>query len=208
MYLFANSRNGVSALELQRHIGVTYKCAWRMAHQIRKHMGSIDKTLPLKGEVEADETYIGGRTYHGPRGRGAHNKTIVFAMAERGGSIVSKVIENVRKHTLQPIICDTVKEGSTINTDELKSYVGLNKEGYIHRRVNHSMGQYVDGTCHVNSVEGFWARLKLSIRGTHVHVSRRHMQNYVSEFAYRYNRRHEPERIFSDMVSSLHSSPT
>ena len=203
MHLFSNSRHGVAAKELERQLGVTYKTAWRMAHEIRKYMAEVDGEWPLDGDIEADETYVGGRTTGGKRGRGAPNKTVVFGMLERGGDVMAKVVPDVRKKTLQPIIEESVVAGSTVHTDELKSYGGLSKAGYDHETVNHGAGEYVDGDCHVNGIEGFWARLKLSIRGTHVHVSRKHLQKYVKEFEYRYNRRKHPERIFADMVAAL-----
>ena len=90
-----------------------------------------------------------------------------------------------------------------MNSDELKSYSGLSKAGFEHETVNHGAGQYVVGDCHVNGIEGFWARLKLSIRGTHVHVSAKHLQKYVKEFEYRYNRRKQPDAIFGDLVAGL-----
>ena len=203
MHMFSTSRHGVAAKELQRQIGVTYKTAWRMAHEIRKYMAEVDGELPLGGEVEADETYVGGKTTGGKRGRGAPNKTVVFGMLERGGDVMAKVIPDVKKRTLQPIVTDNVETGSTIHTDELQSYRGLDRAGFEHRTVNHGAGEYVNGGSHVNGIEGFWARLKLSIRGTHVHVSGKHLQKYVKEFEYRYNRRKRPAAIFGDLVASL-----
>ena len=203
IFLFTSSRHGVAAKELQRQLGVTYKTAWRMAHEIRKYMAKVDGETPLGGVVEADETYIGGRTTGGKRGRGAPNKTVVFGIVERDGDVMANVVPNVRKKTLQPIIKENVEEGSTIHTDELKSYRGLSKAGFDHETVNHGAGEYVDGENHVNSVEGIWARLKLSIRGTHVHVSGKHLQKYVKEFEYRYNRRKRPASMFADLVASL-----
>ena len=203
MHMFSTSRHGVAAKELQRQVGVTYKTAWRMAHEIRKYMAEVDGETPLGGIVEVDETYIGGKRSGGKRGRGAPNKTVVFGMLERGGDVMATVVPNVRKKTLQPIIKGNVEQGSTVNSDELKSYGGLSKAGFEHETVNHSAGEYVDGDCHVNGLEGFWARLKLSIRGTHVHVSGKHLQKYVKEFEYRYNRRKRPDAIFGDLVASL-----
>ena len=192
MYLFTTTRHGVAAKELQRQLGVTYKCAWRLGHELRKYMADVDGETPLSGNVEADETYVGGRTTGGKRGRGAPNKTVVFGMVERGGDLMAGVVPNVRKKTLQPIVEANVVTGSTVHTDELKSYGGLSKVGFEHETVNHGAGQYVRGSSHVNSIEGFWARLKLSIRGTHVHVSRKHLQKYVKEFEYRYQYAAEP----------------
>ena len=203
MFLFTTTRHGVSAKELQRQLDVTYKTAWRMAHEIRKFMAEVDGETPLGGAVEADETYVGGKRSGGKRGRGAPNKTIVFGMLERGGDIMANVVPNVRKRTLHPIIAENVEPGSTVHTDELGSYSGLDRAGYRHETVNHRLGEYVNGDSHVNGLEGFWARLKLSIRGTHVHVSRKHLPKYVKEFEYRYNRRKRPDAIFGDLVASL-----
>ena len=145
MYLFTTTRHGVSAKELQRQLGVTYKCAWRMGHEIRKYMAKVDGETPLGGAVEADETYIGGKRSGGKRGRGAPNKTIVFGMLERGGDIMAHVVPNVRKRTLQPLITESVEPGSIVHTDELASYSGLDRAGYRHETVNHGLGEYVSG---------------------------------------------------------------
>ena len=203
MYMFTTTRHGVAAKELQRQLGVTYKTAWRMGHELRKYMAEVDGETPLSGDVEADETYVGGRTTGGKRGRGAPNKTVVFGMLERDGDVMANVVPNVRKKTLQSIIKENVVKGSTVHTDELKSYSGLSKAGFEHETVNHGAGQYVDGDSHVNGLEGFWARLKLSIRGTHVHVSPKYLQNYVKEFEYRYNMRSTPNRMFDRLLAAF-----
>ncbi len=203
MYLFSTSRHGIAAKELQRQLEVSYKTAWRMAHEIRKYMAEVDGEIPLKGTVEADETYVGGKRSGGKRGRGAPNKTVVFGMLEREGDVMAKVVPNVKKNTLQPIMKTHIQPGSLIHTDELRSYRGLHKAGFSHDMVNHGTKEYVRGTIHVNGIEGFWARLKLSIRGTHVHVSGKHLQKYVKEFEYRYNRRKRPNAMFSDLVAAL-----
>ena len=114
MHLFSNSRHGVAAKELQRELGVTYKTAWRMAHEIRKYMASVDGEWPLDGDIEADETYVGGRTTGGKRGRGAPNKTILFGMLERDGDVMANVVQNIRKRTLQAFIAENVEPGSTV----------------------------------------------------------------------------------------------
>ena len=202
MHLFSNSHHGVPAKELQRQLDVTYKCAWRMAHEIRKFMAEVDGETPLGGAVEADETYVGGKR-PGKPGRGAAGKTIVFGMLERGGDVMAKVVPNVSKRTLYPIITENIEPGSTVHTDEFGTYRGLDRAGYRHETVNHGLGEYVSGDSHVNGLEGFWARLKLSIRGTRVHVSRKHLPKHVKEFEYRYNRRRRPAAIFGDLVASL-----
>ncbi len=203
IYLFTTTRHGVPAMELHRKLGVTYQTAHRIAHKIRKHMSNTDGKNPFDGNIEADETYIGGKASGGKRGRGAPNKTVVFGMLQRGGDIMTKVVPNIKKHTLQPVIKESVKTGSIVHTDELRSYRGLNKVGYKHKRVNHGIGEYVSGNCHVNGIEGFWARLKLSIRGTHIHVSKQHLWKYLKEFEFRYNYRRKPEQMFPDLIASL-----
>ena len=202
MYLFTTTRHGVAAKELQRQLGVTYKCAWRMGHEIRKYMAEVDGETPLGGTVEADETYVGGKR-PGKPGRGAAGKTIVFGMLKRGGDVMAKVVPNVSKRTLYPIITENIEPGSTVHTDEFGTYRGLDRAGYRHETVNHGLGEYVSGDSHVNAVEGFWARLKLSIRGTHVHVSRKHLQKYVKEFEYRYNMRTSPDRMFDRLLAAF-----
>lgn len=169
MYLMTSTRHGVAAKELERQIGCTYKTAWRMAHELRKLMAQADTHDPLSGHVEVDETYVGGKPRKkgvSKRGRGAANKTIVFGIAERGGDIRTGPVPNVKAKTLEPIITSNVQRGSRISTDELKSYAKLSKYGYVHGTVNHSADQYVSGIDHVNMLEGYWSRLKNSIRGT------------------------------------------
>ena len=203
MYLFTTSRHGVPAKELQRQLGVTYKTAWRMGHEIRKYMAAVDGDPPLGGHVEADETYIGGRRSGGKRGRGAPGKTIVFGMVERGGDMMTRVVPNVRKTTLERHILENIKGGATISTDELSSYAKIARFGYEHGTVNHSADQWVNGIHHVNTAEGFWSRLKNSIKGTHVHVSAKHLPKYLGEFEYRFNMRHHPEAMFARLLLSF-----
>lgn len=202
MYLFTTSRHGVSAMELTRQLGITYKCAHRMGHKIREHMAGVDDELPLYGQVEIDETYIGGRT-HGVRGRGAANKTIVFGMMQRDGQVMTKVVPNVAKKTLQPIIEENILDGSVVHTDELKSYKGLKKAGFNHKTVNHAAGEYASGETHVNNLENFWKHLKGSIRSTHIHVSKKYLHKYTKEFEYRFNSRENPSAMFPALTSQF-----
>ena len=202
IYLFSTTRSGVSAKELQRQLGVTYKAAWRMGHEIRKHMATVDGDEPLSGDVEADETYIGGKR-KGKRGRGAAGKTIVFGMLDRDGDVVTKVVPNASRSTLHPIIESSIEKGSTIHTDEWLAYNGLDKKGYEHKRVNHGAKEYATAETHVNTMESYWSRLKTSIRGTHVHVSPKHLQKYASEFEYRFNSRNHPEMMLSELLGTF-----
>ena len=203
MYLMTATRNGVSAKELERQLGVTYKCAWRIGHELRKLMaGKNDTNPPMSGHVEVDETYIGGRA-KGIRGRGAKNKTIVAGVLERDGNITAKVVPNVSRNTLESFIESKVVSGATVSTDELSSYKQINKLGYNHGTVQHGREQYVNGIHHVNGVEGFWSHLKRGIRSTHIHVSGKHLQKYVGEFSWRYNMRHDPSGMFNQLMASL-----
>lgn len=194
IYLMTATRSGVSAKEVERQLGVTYKCAWRMCHQIRILMG-IKEGRKLNGHVEADETYNGG-VKKGKRGRGAEGKTPVFGIVERKGKIRAEVVKNVRTVTLMPIVEKYVEKGTHMSTDELRSYNSLAKIGYGHGTVNHSAKQYANGIDYTNTIEGFWSRLKLSIRGTHIWVSEKHLQKYVDEFAFRYNNRENLTPMF------------
>lgn len=186
IFLFASSRNGVAAKELERQLGVTYKTAWRMAKQIRTLFKQVKS--PLKGTIETDETYVGGKR-KGKRGLGAEGKTPVFGMIERKGKAFSQVIPNVRMITLQPLINANAEQNSTIMTDELRSYSRVSQNSFKHETVKHGVGEYVRGSVHTNNIEGFWSQLKRSISGTHHAVSPKHLQSYVDEFVYRYNNR-------------------
>ena len=135
--------------------------------------------------------------------RGAAGKTIIVGMVERGGDVVPKVVPNVRKKTLEPIIQAHVEKRSTVHTDELASYRGLTGKGYTHETVNHGAGEYAVGDSHVNTIEGYWSRLKNSIRGTHVHVSGRHLQKYAGEFEYRHNRRRRPATMLPELLAKF-----
>ncbi|MDH3972831.1 MAG: IS1595 family transposase [Deltaproteobacteria bacterium] len=206
IYLFSTSRHGVPAKELERQLGITYKAAWRMAHEIRKHMGSVDGDEPLSGEIEIDETYIGGKK-PGKRGRGADGKTVLFGMLQRNGDIMTKVVSDVKRVTLQPIIKDNVEEGSTVHTDELLTYSNLSEHGYDHNTVNHGQGEYARGNVHVNGLEGYWSNFKKSVKGTHIHISKKHLSKYSSEFEYRYNSRSNPSQMFPELISTYPKKP-
>lgn len=200
IFLFSTSKNGVSAKELQRQLGVTYKCAWRMANQIRK--GFSENGLSLFGTVEADETYIGGKGGHNKRGRGAENKTPVFGLVERKGRVTAKVVPNVQTKTIQPIINKTVVRGSDLMTDEYNIYNQVKRNGYNHQVIHHAIKEYVRDTVHTNCMEGFWSQLKRSIGGTYHAVSPKHLQTYVDEFSFRYNRRQE-QSLFSSVLEAV-----
>jgi transposase-like protein len=174
-----------------------------MGHKIRELMDKLGMSEPLSGHVEIDESYVGGKKRGGKRGRGAPGKTVVFGMLERDGQIKGRVVSDVKRRTLEPIIRTNVKEGSTVSTDELRTYKDLVRFGYEHGKVEHGAGEYVSGIHHVNSLEGFWSQLKRGIVGTHVHVSRKHLPKYVGEFAFRYNNRKDPGRMFERVIRNF-----
>lgn len=155
MYLFTTSRHGVSAKELQRQLGVTYKTAWRIGHEIRKYMGHVDGTPPMSGHVEIDETFIGGKNRGEGRQSRLKGKSVVFGIVERAGNLFTQVVPNVRRSTLEPIVRKLVKEGSVISTDEAPAYQDLGN-GYEHGAVNHRADEWVRGKHHTNSIESFW----------------------------------------------------
>ena len=197
IFLFANSKNGVSAKELERHLGVTYKTAWRMAKQIRVLFKPID--TQLSDTVEMDETYMGGVS-HGHRGRSMASKTAVIGIVQRGGSLVAKVSDNTGSIAMMTLIKKHIKPGSQIMTDEYPSYRKIGKE-YTHKTIKHKLGRYVKGDIYTNTIEGFWSQLKRSISGTHHAISRKYLQSYVNEFAYRYSKRHALSSLFFPMVA-------
>ncbi|MAE45153.1 MAG: IS1595 family transposase [Magnetovibrio sp.] len=205
IFLFVTTRHGVSGKELQRQLGVTYKCAWRMGHQIRDLMSNTDGFAMLQGHVELDEAYVGGRR-PGKRGRGAAGKTIVFGMKERDGRIATEIVPNVRKETLRGATLRNVRPGSVVSTDELMSYGLLNADGYTHGSVKHGAKEfaYYDHrhgvTHHTNHVESFWRLFKKSVTSTHIHISRKHMDRYLGEFTFRSNHREMENAMFDLLI--------
>lgn len=184
MYLFATAKNGVAAKELQRQLGVTYKCAWRIAKMIRLLMCGDKETLG--GMIEADETYVGGK-HHGKRGLGAEGKTPVFGVVERGGKVKTRVIKKARGSTVIPLLSEMAMPGSVLSTDESGIYNKAEDAGYIHERVKHSAGQYIRGSVHTQTIDGFWSQFKRSVNGTYHSVSPKHLQTYLDEFCFRYD---------------------
>jgi len=200
MYLMTTAKNGVAAKELQRQIGVTYKCAWRMAHQIRLLLK--ERGVYLQGIIEVDETYVGAHK-PGKRGRGAAGKTIIVGAVERGGSVSAKIVPDTTAKTLVPHVEAVVAPQSTVMTDELPSYYQLKHRDFHHHKILHKKKQSVNGPIHTNTIEGFWSQLKRSIHGTFHHVSRKHLQKYVNEFAYRYNRRKSEMPMFCHLIPNV-----
>jgi len=206
MYLLTSTRHGVAAKEIERQLGVTYKCAWRMCSELRKLMASADYRGPLGGpdkHVEIDETLVGGVARGRGTGKGARaNKTIVFGMVERDGKIRVGPVPDETANTLVPIIEGNVAAGTTVSTDSHRAYSDLNRT-YVHGAVNHKIKEYVRGIYSTNSIEGHWSLFKRAVKGTHVHISQKHAWKYASEFSYRRNMRHSHSAMFNLLVHAF-----
>jgi len=193
MWQVVNCKNGISSYEVHRAIKVTQKTAWFMDHRIRLAltMGTINK---LSGQIEADETFIGGKARNMHKfdrakkitGTGGKNKTAVLGIMERGGKVVTKVIDNTKKKTLQKEVREHALAGSALFTDSLKSYEGLDE--FQHEVIDHALA-YVDGDVHTNGLENFWSLLKRALKGTYVSVEPYHLFRYLDEQGYRFNNR-------------------
>jgi hypothetical protein len=204
MYLMTSTRHGVAAKEIQRQCGMTYKCAWRICHELRKLMAAADANRggPLSGHIEIDEMVHGGRR---PKARKWENKTVVMGILERGkpGRIVAGPVPDQTTYTLEGIVTENVAKGSTISTDDLTSYRDLPRSGYTHGAVKHSIKEYVRDVHHVNTLESHWSLFQRAVKGTHVHISSKHAWKYISEFSYRRNMRHSHSAMFSLLVQAF-----
>jgi transposase-like protein len=189
MYILTASKKGVSSIQLSKHLGCTQKTAWFLAHRIRETwQRDIDK---LDGTIEVDEAYFGGKEKNKHNkdklkaGRGAVGKIAVVGMMQRNGQVRAKVVEQTNHSTLRSEILKNVKVGSNLYTDQYKAYNGLKL--YNHKKVKHSVGEYVKGVVHTNSIESFWALLKRGYYGIYHYMSKKHFQKYVNEFVRRFN---------------------
>lgn len=192
IHLMCSSKKGISALQLQRNLDLgSYRTAWFMCHRVRWAMTQEPMAEMLKGIVEVDETYVGGKQKG--HGSGSHmrrevsNKTPVVALVERGGKVRTKVVANRRKKALQTLVRDNVEMGSNLYSDALKSYEGLDGE-FAHQVIDHAEA-YVNGQIHTNGCENFWSLLKRGINGTYVSIEPFHLFRYVDEQAFRFNNR-------------------
>jgi transposase len=211
MYLMGSTRCGISAKQIQRETGVTYKTAWRMFRQIRSLLGEDDK-LEGPTTVEVDEMYVGGRT------KRLHaiekpKTTVLGAVERKGGRVVARVAADNKKPTLHGFIKQYVLPGSCVFSDEHPSYDGLDIRGYTHHRVRHQSRVYVTGSrgqIHTQTIEGFWSLVKRGIGGVYHSVGKQYLQSYLNEYSFRYNRRDSGNLIFYSIlarVAELASQP-
>jgi transposase len=217
MYLVTSTRCGVSAKQLERSLGVSYRTAWRMLNKIRNEV-MVDDGEPLRGDVEVDEASVDGKPKRkqgqhphitiGPSRRSEaaklreRSRATVFAAVERGGRIKATVLPSRRGPALNRQVIQWVEPESIIITDEWTAYNGLERHFISHSRINHSAGIYVEGSTHTNTIEGFFGNLKPSIRGTYRKVSHHWLQGYLNEFTWRYNLRYQRNpSMFAELIA-------
>jgi transposase-like protein len=214
IYKITATRAGISAKQLERELGVTYKTAWRMLHQIRDIMNDDDDE-PLSGKIEIDEAYIHADTRkrssaqkrYGRNGRDGHGQ-ILFGMVERGGAVKIRHVRSSGVRVLAPAIEHSVTKGSVVYSDDYGSYRTLKKRGYEHQTTNHSKFQFVDGDNYTQNIENVWSHLKRGIKGVYRHVSPRHLQRYANEFAFRYSHRNDEQPMFYSLLEQVKKDAT
>jgi transposase-like protein len=206
MWMILNCKNGVSSCEIAKAVRVTQKSAWFMLHRIRLSMQDEALGSKLSGEVEADETFIGGkarnmhRDVHARRitgmGRNTDDKIMVMGILERGGKVRTKIVADRRQETLHGAVRENVEAGTALFTDTFGAYKGLQGD-YEHQVVDHAL-RYVEGRVHTNGLENFWSCLKRSLGGTYVSVEPFHLFRYLDEQSFRYNFRGTKENPMTD----------
>jgi len=201
VYLIIESKKGISANQLKRTLGVSYKTAWYLCHRIRAALNEVDAQL-LKGIAEVDETFVGGEMHGNGRGYKG-NKTVVVGAMQRGGNICLKVVRGADRETLHGFIRENTADGTeAIYTDEWPAYRGMADGDTEHKAVKHRSGEYARGEVHTNSIENVWSLLKRSIIGSYHQVSAKHLDAYLDELEFRYNNRENPY-LFRDALCKL-----
>lgn len=200
IYLMSSTRCGISAKQIQRETGVTYKTAWRMFQQIRSML--IDTYKADSGEFEIDDAYMGGHR-RGIRGRGALGKTPMVGIAQRSGKVRAWKTKELKQATVYPVIQSSILPQSKVYTDEYHLYGSLHKLGFEHTKVYHGQDMWVNGEAHTNTIEGFWSLLKRGISGVYHAVSEKYLQNYINEYAFRYNHRKDGKSMFLTVLERV-----
>jgi transposase-like protein len=206
-YMMIEAKKGVSANQLKRTLGVSYKTAWYLCHRIRKAMEEVN-AAPLSGTVEVDETLIGGTLKHVGTGHGLRNKSMVVGALQRDGEIRLRIERRPDRKTLHKFIADnTLDETEKIYTDGHPGYRGIADHNTIHESVDHEHEEWVRGDVHTNGIEGVWSLLKRSIVGSYHQVSKKHLDRYLREFEFRFNNR-KNQFLFRDTIMRLIETPT
>src|SRR5580693_7804372 len=210
IYLMAQTRCGISAKQIQRETGVTYKTAWRMFKQIRSMLNETENAPKLGGSkkpVEVDEMYFGGKQRMQGRACTADKKakTPVVGIVQRKGSVRAFVTADVKKDTVQGLIKEHVLPSNLVFTDDYSVYDGLGgtQYNYYHRRIRHSEKVYVAGDVHTQTIEGFWSLVKNGIKGVYHSVGRHYLQSYLNEYSFRYNRRFDVQPMFLSLLQQV-----
>jgi transposase-like protein len=213
IYLLATSGKGISSVQLAKQVGVTQKTGWFIDHRVRSAMKQNKGNL--FGTIEADETFIGGlsKNMHKAKrlaaikGTGGTGKVAIMGMRNRDGEVRAQVVPSVGMVDLHKVIKSNVAQGATLYTDKWVAYRGL-KAMFNHATVDHGAKEYVNGDCHTNGIESFWALFKRGYHGIYHHMSRKHLHRYVNEFTFRLNRRtRSMQSVFSDVLNNVTDSP-
>jgi transposase-like protein len=204
VYLMTESKKGISANQLKRSLEISYKTAWYLCHRIRKAIEEVKNKPLLNGNVEVDETYIGGR-YDRRRKRNAWEKQAVMGLLQRNGNFEARTIPTVSKAILVGVIKNRVNKKATVMTDELRAYKSLDKS-FKHESVNHSAEEWVCGDVHTNGIENAWSLFKRSIIGSYHKISNKHLDAYLDEFEWRFNGRNNKYLFRDTLIRLLNSS--
>jgi len=212
IYLLTTTSKGMSSVQLAKHVGVCQKTAWFMAHRIRE--ATQQGNGQLFGTIEMDELYVGGleknkhlaKRKQSTRGRSTAVKTPVVGLVQRGGEIRANVVDDCSMRTVESQVVSHAKIGSKIYTDDFLSYSRVGRF-FPHKAISHARGEYVNGDVHTNTIESFWALFKRGYHGVYHHMSRKHLQRYVDEFTFRFNRRAgQMQDTFADVVEKVSQS--
>jgi transposase-like protein len=208
-YLLCEAKKGISACQIQRTLGISYKTAWYLCHRIRAAMNEANKAM-LDGTVEMDETYVGGKAHGQGRGRGAGNKEVVIGIRQRNGELRFFHADDVRSGTLEKYIRENVSgDVDVLMTDDLNQYRGAARRALgrgKHKAINHGWGIYVQGEVHTNTVESAFSLLKRGVMGTWHKLSAKHLASYLDEMTFRFNRRNRSD-LFTDTLRHMITAP-